>query len=149
MKTLWVTLAIVMLSATLVSAKGFQFFLLATGADSDDLLATSGTTFLAVSGVGADTGTEANVRGRLNRTKPMKLSCSLSVAPGAGKSYTVMLRHNTADTDCTCSIADTNTACSDTSCSVLAASAAFALAFTAVSTPTASTPRCYIIGMSL
>lgn len=73
------------------------------------------------------------------------LNCIAATAPGAGKSFAITLRNTAVDTALTCTIADTNTTCSQTGQSVSIASGdLLVVSDVPAGTPTVSNHRCCI-----
>lgn len=104
---------------------------------------TANTYYIPIGGGGIPTTTEANVSiAAPSATSVSNLQVSVSVAPGAGNSYTITLRDAGADKAVTCAISGASaTTCSDTTHSFNVASGdlidwKFVSAGTIITTPT-------------
>ena len=90
----------------------------------------------------ASSTTEANVQALSPISATFgSLNIRLSGSPGSGKSFLFTLRKNGADTTLTCTVADTNTTCSDTTHTVsMAPGDVFSVSSVPSGTPTARSP---------
>ena len=102
---------------------------------------TASTTYYPLSGgTAAGTTTEANNQSIADSMTVTKLTVTLNVAPGSGKSRVYTLRKNGADTALTCTISNTAQTCTATGSISVADDDLLATADTPSGTPTASTP---------
>ncbi len=107
-------------------------------------LTTGSTSYMNVSGAVAASGTEANVATYVSvQFTARAIACTVDVAPGVGKSWTINLRDNGATSLLGCTISGTATSCvNDTNAQIVYLNHSFDYRILPVSSPFGSSMRC-------
>ena len=132
---------------TEVGQFGEGSFQLTGGNSSGGTISNSATNYFPINGFLPASLTEVDVLVGTEPITPSKFACAtIGGSPGAGKSYTFVIRNGGADTDWSCAIADAATTCSDETGSAIAASSqTIAVKSVPSGTPTAVRAVCRLV----